>query len=223
MLDPVSTSLFCSSILYALLRFRDTSYSLLFISLIATIAVGGAITINMPYWPRLFVLLPIIVLLLSGFLEVLWQALEELPWLAIPTTIAGLVLLASIANGNLQWYFAHYVTKSRQSFISAPMDVGNYLRNSDDGSYVYGISAGTFYMDDEVIRFLAPAVKTCTVVNSMDMSQCSQTHARHPIFVVIPGRENDIPLLRRLYPNGRLSILHTYDLGQSIYIYRVNK
>jgi hypothetical protein len=177
----------------------------------------------MPYWPRLIVLLPILALLLAAFLDAIWQVWEQTTWLVIPAAIAALLVYGAIGNGNYRWYFLDYIPVTHLRFISAPMDIGNYLRADTSGAYAYGISTGNFYIGNEVTTFLAPKAKTCSVINGLDLSNCPDASITNAVFFIIPGSEGLIPALEKKVPGGTLSKLRTYDLGQSIWLYRVRK
>lgn len=219
MLDPVSSALLLAAIAYAFFRCREPGFSLCLIAFVCVLLIGGAITINMPYWPRLIVILPFAALLTAALLDALWQALERVPALAAPAGMLALALLAAVAYGNYRWYFAYFVPTWRQNFIAASMDVGMYLRRAPAGSYVYGIANGTYFLDNEGVRFLAPGVHLCTVPTGLDFSTCPRMPTDRSIFIVFPAGAPYLPRLRAMYPRLRLHILHTYNLEQSIYVY----
>jgi 4-amino-4-deoxy-L-arabinose transferase-like glycosyltransferase len=221
MLDPLSAAFITPAVVYAVFRIRRLEFLLCLLSLISVLIIGGAITINMPYWPRLIVLLPILALLIAAFVDTLWYALEQQMRLRLPAALAALALFGVVAYGNYRWYFGQFIPEVRQNYIAAAMDVGTYLRNARGVTYAYGIANGDFYMSSEVVRFLAPHTPTCSVFKGLDLRQCTKPGPGAVLFFVFPGREPLIPSLVKRYPHGTLRKLHTYNLGQTIYVYRV--
>jgi len=221
MLDPVSAALFPSAVVYACMRARRSAFAMCLIAFFSAILVGGVMTIDPPFWPRLIVVPPIIALLLGAFLEAIWQALDRVPRTLIPASLAAVLLLGAIGYGNYQWYFNDFQSRIRINFIAAPMDVGMYLRSITDYPSVYGITDGSMYMDHQAIQVLAPHIQTCDILTGIDIRQCPFAPGKDRIFVVVPARVSLLGQLRATYPGGVLHLLKTYDNGGKIYIYRI--
>ena len=193
-------------------------------ALSCVVVIGGALAINMPYWPRLIVRdSPLLTLLISAFLDSLWQVLERSTALSIPAALAALGTPLAIANGNYQWYFNHFVPTTRASYIAAAKDVGTFLHGVSPTTTVYGLTDGTFYMNNETITFLAPRASTCTVSTELDFGSCAHQPTIRSIVLIFQRSSISLQQIRMLYPHGHAHILRTYDLGQSIYIYSLMK
>ncbi|HEY8286442.1 MAG TPA: glycosyltransferase family 39 protein [Chloroflexota bacterium] len=221
MLDPVSAALFPSALVYACSRIRRAGFAICLIAFFSAIIVGGVLTIDPAFWPRLIVVPPILALIIGAFLDGLWQALDRVPRTLVPASLAAVLVLAAIGYGNYQWYFNDFQTRIRINYIAAPMDVGTYLRSITDDPSVYGITDGSMYMDHQAIQVLAPHIQTCNILIGIDISQCPFTPGKDRVFVVVPARVRVLGQLRATYPGGVLHLLKTYDNGGKIYIYRI--
>ncbi len=220
MIDPISSALLPAAVCYSFFQFRKPRYSICLISFVSVLVVGGAMTINMPYWPRLVVLVPIISLLIAALIDDLWTVLEQVPYAVIPSSVCAVLLLLAIAYGNYHWYFGEYVPTSRQNGMAAPMDIGNFLR-SRGTVYAVGLSAGDLYMNDEVIRFLAPKAITCTLFNDVDAKVCPRVPKGGDYVFIAPSAVGLIPRLEQRYPHGTLSRFHTYTVDETYWLYRI--
>ncbi len=225
MLDPLSAAVIPAAVAYAALRARRAGFAICAISLVGVVIVGGVLTIDAPFWPRLIVLPPIVALLIAGFLDALWQSLVRWRPLMLPASLALLALLAGVAWGNYNWYFNEYQPRVSQSYgLAAPMDIGNYLRAITDDPAVYGISDGALYMDHQAIQLLAPNIRTCTVLDGINIASCPPMPSRDRIFIIVPTRMQFIAQIEAAYPGGSLSTLKTYTLDHaSLYVYRIRQ
>lgn len=221
MLDPISAALFPASVAYALFRGNRTGFGIALIALVGVVIVGGVLTVDPAFWPRLIILPALLALLIGALLDGVWQILDRLPRATIPALLAALALLVAVGNGNYQWYFQDFEPRVHASYIAAPMDIGTYVRSLGDHPTLYGVSDGSLYADHEAIQLLAPNARYCTILQGVDIWQCPITPTGDRVFFVVPGKVQLLNTLKRKYPGGRLFTLRTYDSGGKIYIYRV--
>jgi hypothetical protein len=223
MLDPVSAALFPAAAAYAIFRLQRAGFAICLIALVSVIVIGGVLTIDPPFWPRLIVLAPLLALAIGAFLDALWGVFDHIPRFTIPSLIAALALLVAIGKGNYDWYFNEFEPHVHASFLAAPMDLGNYLRPITDHPYVYGITDGGLYVDHQAVQLLVPDLRSCNVLQGLDLSQCQGTPGNDIIFVVVPARRSLLPELEHMYPGGTQHVLRTYDFGGQIVIYRIQR
>jgi hypothetical protein len=223
MLDPVSAALFPAATAYAIFRVRRAGFAICVIALVSVVIIGGVLTIDPPFWPRLVVLAPLLALVIGAFLDALWGVFDRIPYFSIPSFIAAMALVLAIGKGNYDWYFNEFESGVHASFLAAPMDLGNYLRTITDHPYVYGITDGGLYVDHEAVQLLVPDLRSCNVLQGLDLSQCQGPPGNDIIFVVMPGRLSLLPELERTYRGGTQHVLRTYSGGGQIVIYRIQR
>lgn len=223
MLDPISAALFPTAVAYALFRLKRPGFGICLIALASILVVGGVVTIDPPFWPRLIVIVPILALLIAALLDGLWQLADRLVAVPWPALVGGLMLLAAIAFGNHKWYFDEYAPAVHASFLAAPMDIGNYLRPIHDAPVVYMLTDGGLYLTHEAVHLLAPQVTGCNITEGVSTQGCPSVLERDRIFFVAPGRADLISMLEKTYPRGTLRVLRTYDTGARIYVYRIQR
>jgi 4-amino-4-deoxy-L-arabinose transferase-like glycosyltransferase len=220
-LDPLSAALLPSAVVYALLRARHPGFCLVLIGMVSALVVGGVLTIDAAFWPRLIVLPPFLALLLAAFLDDLWQALARTRWLLFPATLALLVLLGGIGWGNYQWYFQDFRRHISTNSIAAPMYIGLYLRQFTDQPDVYGITSGDPYIDHQAIQLLAPQARLCNILTGISVATCALPKSRDHIFVITTSRAGAIGQIMALHPGGTLTMIKSFDDGTAIQAYRV--
>ena len=110
---------------------------------------------------------------------------------------------------------------SGRRYLASTMDIGNYLRRIHDHPMVYGITDYSPYMGHEGIILLSPAITTCDVPPTLSLALCPVHPVTDVVFILGASHANLIPTLEHHFPSGTLTLIHTYNLGQKIYAYRV--
>ena len=177
---------------YALLRLRQPVYLLLAIWIGGTLLLGGMLTIDMPDWQRLLVMLPALCLLAALLLEDLLRRVErgivalaerlpavrlpavQLPRLA-PTLAATLLALALVgvnAQWNIQRYFVDYPQQTNHDpWWTTYSDIGRYLGTLPAGTHFILFSDGGLVADYATLRYLGPGVTGERVETTYDLAQ----------------------------------------------------
>jgi hypothetical protein len=193
-------------------------------SLLSILTIGGVLTVDPPFWPRLIILPALVALLIGAFVDGLCRALLRTRLLAVPVGLALLALVGSVDWGNYQWYFNDYQRYVSHNYgSSAPMDIGNYLRPITDNPTVYAITDGNPYIDHQAIQLLAPHIHACSILQGLDTRSCGLVPTHDRIFIVMPARRELIRPLQAKYPGGILSVLKTYADGSQIHVYRLRQ
>lgn len=208
-LDTVSGGLLPAAVALGLLRARRPEY-LVTLAWAAAVAGANAITIDPPLWNRLLALMPTLALLIGVLLAEVWRALYaqvDRRW----TAVALGIVLAAIAALNLQAAFVDYPSVARQESMN-PTSVGEFLAHAPGAENTILLSDGTFYVNYEPIRFLAPSSGGCTLLRGQPFSACPDA-AYSRLFVLLPGRVSDLGLLQRQHPGGRVITVATSNYG----------
>jgi hypothetical protein len=210
LLDGVTASLLPVAVFLTLFRSRQWQY-LACLAWFVAVVVAGILTIDPPIWPRLSALTPAVALMVGVLLADLWGIFERrgVNVLAISVTLA--ILLGAIAAENLHEVFADYPAAMRQTSMG-PTDVGLFLAGAPGASNTVLLSDGSFFLDYEPIRFLAPAAAGCTLMPGQPLSACPVASSSK-LFVLLPGRVRDLPLLERQRPGGRVITVGTFSYG----------
>jgi hypothetical protein len=209
-LDTVSAALFPASLALALLRWRRWEY-LTCLAWIAIVLGASAITIDPPLWGRFASVMPAVALLIGVLLAELWERFPRpAAWTSV-VAAALMVVLGAIAVENLRAAFDEYPSVLRQTSMG-PTDVGNFLSHAPGASQTVLLSDGSFYIDYEPIRFLAPNAFGCTLMSGQSLSECplSQTSK---LFVLLPGRVSDLAWLERQRPGGKVVTIGLLNNG----------
>jgi hypothetical protein len=200
-LDTVSAALFPAALCLALLRWRKWQY-LTCLAWIALVIGASAITIDPPLWGRFASVIPAVALLIGALLAELWDRFPAgRPGVPI-AAVAVAVVLGAIAVANVRAAFDDYPSVMRQTSMG-PTDVGNFLSHAPGASEAVLLSDGSFYVDYEPIRFLAPRAGGCTLLPGQPLSQCPFA-GTSKLFVVLPGRISDLGWLERQRPGGKV-------------------
>ena len=84
-----------------------------------------------------------------------------------------------------------------------PTDIGTFLQHAPDAAHTILLSDGSLYITYEAIQFLAPHASGCTLMPGKAWATCPDfTHAR--LFIILPGRAQDLSALQRRRPGGRV-------------------
>jgi 4-amino-4-deoxy-L-arabinose transferase-like glycosyltransferase len=177
---------------YALLRLRQPVYLLLAIWIGGTVLLGGVLTMDMPDWQRLLVMLPALCLLAALVLEDLLQRFERgivalvewLPAIRLPAarlprltpvlagTLLALALLGVNANWNIQRYFVDYPAQTNHDpWWTTYSDIGRYLGTLPAGTHFILFSDDSLVADYATLRFLGPGVTGERVETASDLAQ----------------------------------------------------
>ncbi|HEU5368466.1 MAG TPA: glycosyltransferase family 39 protein, partial [Ktedonobacterales bacterium] len=171
MFDALAAALVTIGFFYALLHLKRPLCLLLVIWVVSTVTLGGVLTIDMPWWPRLLVMVPALCLLAALALEqILWvvvRAWQSLEWSLAPAAsgirwrpaaLGALLALAVVAYSGGQ-SIQHYFTDYGQEVNGVPWralytDIARYAAQLPVGTQVVLFSDDSIIWDYEPIRFL---------------------------------------------------------------------
>jgi hypothetical protein len=122
-------------------------------------------------------------------------------------------LIGAIAVENLHEVFVDYPDAMRQTSMG-PTYAGEFLARAPGASSTVLLSDGSFFVDYEPIRFLAPSSGGCTLLPRQPLSACPLS-ATSRLFVLLPGRVADLAWLERQRPGGTVVTVGVWDQGQA--------
>jgi hypothetical protein len=155
LLDPLTAPLFTLGVGYALFRWRRLGEALALAWMLLGVVVGGLLTANPPFWPRLLILLPPAALLAALALNLLYESIwRDLAQPSARTPLAGRVTLALFLAG-AGWLNWNTYVEAKGTYAPARTRIGRYLADQPPEARAYLVS--TIYMfQDREFEFLAP-------------------------------------------------------------------
>ncbi len=211
MLDTVSAALLPAALLFALFHLHKWPYALL-LAWFGIVAAAGIVTINPPWYPRLAALLPAVALLLAVLVDaaatLFTRALSVrsswMRWSTLAPVGLSILLLGGITIGNARVAFDEYPAAAQlQSPMNNPTLLGQFLASAPDAAHTVLLSDGSYDLGYGTVQFLAPASGGCTLQPAQTLADCPLAHTSH-LFVVQPGRFNDVATVEKKYPGGKV-------------------
>jgi 4-amino-4-deoxy-L-arabinose transferase-like glycosyltransferase len=169
--DALAAALVMIGFFYALLHLKRPLCLLLVLWVVSTVILGGVLTIDMPWWPRLLVMVPALCLLgalaLEELLRAVERAWESLEWSLAPADLGrrwraaalGAVLALTVVSFSAGQSIQHYFTDYGQEVNGVPYralytDIARYAAQLPAGTQVLLFSDDSVIWDYEPIRFL---------------------------------------------------------------------
>jgi 4-amino-4-deoxy-L-arabinose transferase-like glycosyltransferase len=201
MFDALVAALVTTGFFYALLHLKRPLCLLLVIWVVSTVALGGVLTMDMPWWPRLLVMVPALCLLAALALEEMLRAAERawqsLEWSIAPgdpgrrwraAVLGGLLALAVIGYSggqSIRHYFIDYPREVNGVVWRALYtDIARYAAQLPAGTQVVLFSDDSVIWDYEPIRFLDSQVNGQRTGDPA-MLQTILAHRSGPTIIII--------------------------------------
>lgn len=214
---------FVLGLAYALYHTPQPRYMLLLLWLALTVLVGGVLTIESPFTPRLVGLMPVPFMLAAVTLDQVWKKLEIGDWrLDISNSasrstrlarrlvrwspyLVGALLLAAISYSNYWSYFDHYIHSIDGWAQREPATtVAKYAAQMQSDQTLYVMSAPELFVWHGTIRFLAPHVRGFDLLDPEKDLPIRDPHTQRASFVMLPNHTLWLDQLRALYPHGEV-------------------
>lgn len=171
MFDALVAALVTIGFFYALLHLKRPLCLLLVIWVVCTVILGGVLTMDMPWWPRLLVMVPALCLLAALALEEILRAMERawqsFEWSLVPADpgrrwrpallsgVLALLVLAYSSGQSIQHYFNDYGQEvNGVSWRALYTDIARYAAQLPAGTQVVLFSDDSIIWNYEPIRFL---------------------------------------------------------------------
>ncbi len=198
---------------YAALRLRDGRYALLLLWVALTLVIGGVLTTNPPFAPRLVVAIPAVCILVAlGLRQVAEYAGRALavpgPTLALATAlVVGLLMLA-----DLRFYFEEYAPKPYFGDPNTEIAhiAGRYLADLGEDYRVYFLGAPRMFIGFPSLVFFSGERHTSHQEVGVDILQtlppgqrpAEVTGDRRLVFIFLPERLRELETVREFFPGG---------------------
>lgn len=233
MFDALVAALITIGFFYALLHLKRPLCLLAVLWVVCTVVAGGVLTIDMPWWPRLLVMLPALCLLAALALEALLRAVQRawlgLEWLLVPAAparrwraiaLGGLLALLVIGysgSQSIHHYFVEYPQQvNGDSYRTAYTNIGRYLADLPAGTRVILFSDDSLIWDYSTLQFLAPQVRGQQVDSPKALQDALARRSSPVLVIVAPSKGADFETLRTTagaLPPGAYAI-HASAQGQ---------
>ncbi len=194
---------------------------LLLSGFLAVVVLGGGMTINAPFWPRLLPALPFAGLLSALAVDRLRRSLLHLvgPWLAPTFTgvMVGLLVLAGLRN------FVAYADRYSAT-IDPATAVGRGLRELTVTGpvWVFTPEAGPPPWDDRVVDFLTAAPVRGRTWQWATPATLPDQLPPNGAILLLPDHREFLADLHSRYPGGHVDAYRTRRGDPYIYIYWYN-
>lgn len=212
---PTEAALIVLGIAWSLWRFRDPRFALLSLWFWLTVLVGGTLTIDTPYMPRLVGLLPVLPLFAAIVLDQLARRFEGISGpgryerLVKAFTSIGLAgLLVFLAWRNYVDYFHRY-TRSPLAF-SAGMGQSVFVREmnrrvASEGRArprYFNLGAHEIYWGHGVNGFLNPDTQGGDMLNPANELPLTDPGGCDVVFIIWENNRHYLAMLEAFYPEG---------------------
>jgi hypothetical protein len=193
----------------------------------ATVMLGGVLTIDMPWWPRLFVMMPALCLLAAVAVEsvLAWAAItwtEDIgpalgrwgTWRASAVTAVGALAVASViaycAAVSIQHYFHDYPnTVMTDAYRTRFTDIARYVAQLPAGTHVVLYSSDDLSWSYPTIQFMSRQVVGSGVTSESTLLTAVARRGHAPLLLIVAQEQTDafLRLLRTpgALPPGQLS------------------
>ncbi len=208
LLDIGVATLVTIGFFYALLRLREPAYLLLSIWITGTVMFGGVLTIDMPDWQRLLVMLPALCLLAALLLEDILHRVERgvvslaarAPAIRLPApapmvaaTLLALTLVGLSAGWNVQRYFTDFPQQTNHDpWWTTYTDIGRYLGTLPAGTHFILFSDGSLVADYATLRYLGPGTSGIRVETTADLAAALAESHGPTVTIVALSRVGDM-------------------------------
>ncbi|MGE5335241.1 MAG: glycosyltransferase family 39 protein [Nitrososphaerota archaeon] len=238
LLDIGVATLVTIGFFYALLRLRQPVYLLLATWISGTVIFGGILTMDMPDWQRLLVMLPALCLLAALLLEDILRRGEHgigslaarMPAIRLPrlapvaaATLLALALVGLSANWNIQRYFVDYPSQtSHDPWWTTYTDIGRYLGTLPAGTHFILLSDDNLIADYATLRYLGADTTGRRVENTADLAQTLANSTGPTVTIVTLSRVGDMEMAiadGKKLPSGSFTPYVTANHTTTFYLF----
>lgn len=233
--DPLTVLLFWLGLGLVLTRGRRFQNFALLVWVGTGVVLGGILTNDSPYGPRLIMMVPAVYLIAAVPLQRLYNVLHQLWSAAAHVVVGGVLILAGLGTlqANYTTYFDTY-TRFTPNMLAISM-AHTIDRDSDEYRfYIYG--EPHFYANYSVLRFITPeserynastVEEVVTAIqgeaaDDLDGTKSKDTEKKGIVIIALLHRVQEFDTLATLFPGG-IREEHTNAAGQLLYLsYRLS-
>jgi hypothetical protein len=226
LLDFISGALFILGLLWATVHHRRSANGLVLLWFCLALILGWVMTDRPPCSQRMVIVAPALALLASlGFNWAMGLGRHVVgDWRRFWRGAVAMLLVA-MAVLNLWFYFVVYTPKRTYGNPTAEIAtvLSRYLKEMDDGYFVYFHASPMMYWRFGTLRFMAHGVDGMDVPPLNPGQAPAAYSGRGARFVLLPHRLSELPAIRMQYPGGgERSIYSTADERLLYVLYEVS-
>jgi hypothetical protein len=196
MFEPISATLFVLGLAGVCAHPLRRRNLLLLVWIIVPVIVGGALTIDTPFYPRISGVVPFAVLVIALALHsVLASVGAVLPhrigrW---AVTIVGIGVIAVVLATNVRDYFIEYAPHHRHG---PGLEIAAWIRAHGTGKTTYMVGGKGFFIKHGTIRFLTYGYAIDDVIDLNVYLRTNHFNPATSLFIVMPQGRALIPRLQ---------------------------
>jgi len=223
-LDSVSAVLFMLGLIVAV-RYasRNVGYLLVVTWFCLAVITGGVLTANPPASERLIITTPALAILVAlGLVQFVEYGRTLLPRLAPVWRVLPAVVTLALMFTNVEYYFLDYTPT--HVYGNPTVEVMTRLlkdlaahEDYDEDVKVYFFGAPVVFYESTMSRFLAPEVEGMDVEEGWTGDLGFVDTRRRALFVFLPGRLEELEVVRAAYPDGMDTPVDSSANGQLLY------
>jgi 4-amino-4-deoxy-L-arabinose transferase-like glycosyltransferase len=214
--EPVSAALFVLGLgLLGARPFRQRNL-LLLLWIVVPVIVGGVLTIDTPFYPRIGSVVPfavlVVALALHSLLDSLRRALPRSVARVLVALVAAGVLTAVFAN-NIRSYFFEYAPHHRHG---PGVEISAWIRAHGAGKTTYMVGGKNYWIRHGAIRFLTYGYETMDVIDLDAYLHSNRFDRATSLFIIMPQGKELMPKLTAVV--GPLDVqAHRNAAGQTAF------
>jgi 4-amino-4-deoxy-L-arabinose transferase-like glycosyltransferase len=219
MLGPLTGALFVLGLAYSITRLGDSRFLLLNTWFWVALVTGQFLMIDpAPNAYRTMILLPAVLIMAAVALVKLVDA--AVAWANHRERLAPIVLVVILglaAAWNVRYYFAVWAPSYRYSDPNSRLAslIGEYLGELHGNYRAYIVGAPRFRGQGwSALDYLRDGTPLTDVEGSLQDTVRSVNPGQNAVFIFVPERMDELPVVEQLYPNGHR--VNKY-LGDSLY------
>jgi 4-amino-4-deoxy-L-arabinose transferase-like glycosyltransferase len=214
LLFGLSMLLACFGFAWALVRIRDPRCSLIWMTIMGTVVVGG-LSIQAPNAQRMLLLPPILALSVAYALEYTYQVVERF-WR--PGVVFSALLLTGLLLGsmfqNARFFFLDYLTRERYGSLNGEVTQAmiEILREQPEHTQVFFLGADRMaFHSIPSLPYLLPHVQGHTIEDLSDLPQEVDPNSSAMLFIVLPEASDAGEKIQSRYsPQAPVPIYNRY-------------
>jgi Dolichyl-phosphate-mannose-protein mannosyltransferase len=169
---------------------------LLLLWIVIPVIVGGALTIDTPFYPRIGGVVPFAALLVALALHsVLTSIRDTLPRRAarVVAPLVGVGVLAAVFANNIHDYFVDYAPHHRHG---PGLEIAAWIREHGAGKTTYMVGGRGFFIKYGTIRFLTYGFATEDIFDLDGALRLRRFNPATSVFIIMPQGKDLIPKLQ---------------------------
>ncbi len=193
--EPVSAALFVLGLGLLCARPVRQWHLLLLLWIAIPVIVGGALTIDTPFYPRIGGVVPFAVLVVALALHSLLDAIRSALPRPAAKVLAALVVtgvLTAVFANNIRSYFFEYAPRHRHG---PGVEISAWIRAHGAGKTAYMVGGKNFWIKHGTIRFLTYGYETMDVIDLGAYLRSNRFDPATSLFIIMPQGKELIPQL----------------------------